>query len=62
MNPLTLEMLRNAVKIVTIAKRFKDRPAGLDLELQRALAYLNGEKINQPRDPREVLAELGFKL
>jgi len=62
MKNLTLKTLTEAIETITTSKRFENRPAGTDLELLRALNYMNGQKINEPRDPREVLAGIGYKF
>lgn len=64
MNGLTLKELRKAATVVGTSKRFKSRPAGTDQQLQRAIVYMSSSKarINEPRDPREVLREIGYKF
>lgn len=65
MNGMTLEALRNAMMVILTAKRFKTHPKKNDVlrELSIAKVYMTGEDRSvTPRDPREVLAEIGFKL
>ena len=62
MKPLTYKQLKRATEVVRTHKKFADRPSGTDLELSRALVYMQGEKINEPRDPREVLTEIGYNF
>ena len=60
MKPLTLKQLRNLLK-----KIMKKNPLGQQVilvnELLHADDYLSGKTDNQPRDPRTVLVEIGYK-
>lgn len=62
MKPLTYRQLKRAFEVVRTSKKFADRPSGTDLQLSRALTYMMGHKTNEPRDPREVLIEIGYKF
>lgn len=58
MNGLTLKELKSILN--KLRKQNKIQPKNnAGLELSRAIAYMQGSIKNEPRDPREVLAELG---
>lgn len=63
MNGMTLKMLRKALKVLRTAKRFQKANIRKELiELEQAEEFLVGKRAVKPRDPREVLAGVGYKL
>jgi len=63
MNGLTLKTLREAIETLKTAKRFQQSKTKLYVsELVQAEQYFLGEDVAQPRDPRVVLAAVGYKL
>ncbi len=68
MNGLTLKKLRKAIHIIKTSKRFNQSrsiqrraEATWLTDLEQAEAFLTGQRAVMPRDPREVLAALGYK-
>lgn len=61
MKSLTLTQLREATEALGADPKFKNPPTGTNQALQRAIAYMLGQIDNEPRDPREVLTEIGYK-
>ena len=60
MKSLTLKQLREATEALGTDPKFKNPPTGTNQALQRAIAYMRGQIDQEPRDPREVLAEAGY--
>jgi len=65
---LTLKQLREAIHTVKTSKKFARHADKVGTELDFTEAFLLGEKLIakdgrevMPRDPREVLTEIGYK-
>lgn len=66
MNGLTLKTLRKAIHVIKTSKRFQhllgDETWNPLIELQHARKYMTGAVAVEPRDPRLVLKEIGYRL
>lgn len=61
MKSLTLTQLREATETTGTDPKFRSQPTGTNQALQRAIAYMLGQIDQEPRDPREILVELGYE-